>query len=102
MTILDRLPYYEKPSFLNFGPHTVRLRGNQIVVWVSLPRRASLDRRRIGGGRRDGVGEFRAEPLLQRSDPPLEAIGQRRGTILGLGGRCDPEKSREQANRESW
>jgi len=36
MKILDRLPYFDRPTSLSFGPRTIDVRGYQIVVWLSL------------------------------------------------------------------
>jgi hypothetical protein len=36
MKILDRLPYYDRPTLLSFRDVTVEIRGYQIVVWVRL------------------------------------------------------------------
>ena len=36
MKILDRLPYFDRPTFLSFGAHTVEVRSYQILVWLSI------------------------------------------------------------------
>jgi hypothetical protein len=36
MKILDRLPYKEKPTLLNFKEGTIDVRSYQIIVWVRL------------------------------------------------------------------
>lgn len=36
MKILDRLPYHDRPTALNFGSRTVDVRSDQIVLCVSL------------------------------------------------------------------
>lgn len=36
MTIIDRLPYFEEPTYLSVGETPIEVKRYQIVVWVSL------------------------------------------------------------------
>jgi hypothetical protein len=40
MKILDRFPYYDTTTLLEFGSHTVEIRPYQIAIWVRIDRLA--------------------------------------------------------------
>jgi hypothetical protein len=72
--ILNRLPYYERPTLLNFRDRSVEIRGYQIAIWVRL--RAAVFPAVLDSG--DSHNFSIPEQLLRSwaSVESLEPIGQ--------------------------